>query len=81
MGNIGTLCAGLLSNSCPHNFMAQNTFHYTQFYNEQPIRDAGMAAEISKLLKSQILYQANTAVNAQGGALNPSVLSFTRDSG
>ena len=80
MGNISALSAGSILTSCPQNIAAQSTFHYTQFH-ELPIRDAGMAAEISKLLKSQILYQANTAVYAQGSSLNPSFLSLMRNSG
>ena len=67
--------AGSISNGCQQNAAARSSFSYTQF-NESPIRDAGMAAEISKLIKSQILYQANTAVFAQAVALNPSALSL-----
>jgi len=67
--------AGSISNDCLQNAAAQNTFSYTRF-NESPIRDAGMAAEISRLIKSQILYQTNTAVFAQAVALNPSALSL-----
>jgi len=78
MGSIDIPNAGSISNGCPQNAAAQNAFHNTQ-YNYQPIRDAGMAAEISRLLKSQILYQANKAVYAQAGALNPSVLSLVQD--
>jgi len=75
MESIDVLSTGSMSNGCP-----QNTFHNIHF-NESPIRDAGMAAEISRLIKSQILYQTNTAVYAQAGALNPSVLSFIQDFG
>ena len=71
--------AGSVSNG-PQNAPSQNTFPYTQF-NEPPIRDAGMAAEISKFIKSQILYHANTAVYAQAVALNPSALSLMQDFG
>ena len=74
MGSSNTLNAGSISNDS-----RQNVIH-TQL-NEPPIRDACMAAEISKLIKSQILYQANKAVFAQAGALNPSVLSLVRDFG
>jgi flagellin-like hook-associated protein FlgL len=80
MGNVNTLSTGSISNNCPQNVAAQITFHNSPF-QDNPIRDAGMAAEISRLIKSQILYQANAAVYAQAGALNPSALSFMRDSG
>ena len=72
--------AGSISNDCSQNAAAQNAFHHIQF-NEPPIRDAGMAAEISRLIKSQILHQANKAVYAQAGALNPSALSLVQDFG
>ena len=75
MGSSNTLNAGSIPNGC-----RQNVFHPTQL-NESPIRDAGMAAEISRIIKSQILYQANKAVHAQAGALNPSALSLVRDFG
>ena len=75
MGSINTFSAGSVSNGYP-----QISFHPTQFH-ELPIRDAGMAAEISGFIKSQILYQTNTAVYAQAGALNPSALSLIRDFG
>jgi len=80
MGSINTLGADSLSDGYPQNVAAQNTIHYTHL-NEPPIRDAGMAAEISRLIKSQILYQANKAVFAQAVALNPSALSLVRDFG
>ena len=80
MGYSSILSAGSILNGCPQDVAAQNTFHHTQF-NEPPIRDAGMAAEISRLIKSQILYQTNTAVYAQAVALNPSSLSLVLDFG
>ena len=78
MGSINTLGVGSFTNGYPQKAAAQNVFHHTQI-NEQPIRDAGMAAEISKLIKSQILCQANKAVCAQADSLNPSALSLVRD--
>ena len=78
MGSINTLSAGSITNGYTQNASAQNVFHHKQL-NEQPIRDAGMAAEISRHIKSQILCQANKAVCAQAGALNPSALSLVRD--
>ncbi|MCL2877292.1 MAG: hypothetical protein FWF13_00765 [Acidobacteria bacterium] len=78
MGNINALSADSMPNGCPQSAAAQNEFYLTQL-NEQPIRDAGMAAELSRLIKSQILYQASKAVYAQAGALNPSVLSLVQN--
>jgi hypothetical protein len=80
MGNINPLSAGSILNGYVQNVAAKNTFRSSQF-NEPPIRDADMAAEISRFIKSQILYQTNTAVYAQAGALNPSVLSFIQGFG
>ena len=80
MGSINTLSAGSTMNSYPQNAAAQNLLHHTQF-KESPIRDAGMAAEISRLIKSQILSQSNKAVFAQAGSLNQSALSIVRDFG
>ena len=78
MGSINTLSAGSITSGYPQNAAAQNVFYRTQF-NEPPIRDAGMAAEISRLIKSQILSQSNKAVFAQAGSLNQSALSLVRD--
>jgi flagellin-like hook-associated protein FlgL len=77
MGNLSTLNTCSISNECPQSILsaAQDLFHDTQTH-EPPIRDAGMAAEISRLIKSQILCQASTAVYAQTSALNSSALSF-----
>ena len=80
MGNINPLNAGSILNGYVQNVAAKNTFRSSQF-NEPPIRDADMAAEISRLIKSQILYQANAAICAQASALNASALSLMRDSG
>jgi hypothetical protein len=79
MGNTTTPGVGSLSGDCLKPAATQHTFLNIHF-NEQPIRDAGMAAEISRFIQSQILYQANTAVYAQAGALNSPVLSM-RDFG
>ena len=81
MGNINTLSVDSTFNGYPQDAAAQNTFHHIYFNDEPFIRDAGMAAEISRFIKSQILYQTNTAVYAQAGALNPSVLSFIQGFG
>ena len=75
MGNTNTLSADSLSNGSPQTAAAQNTFHNTRFH-ESPIRDAGMAAEISSFIKSQILCQTNTAIYAHACALNSPVLSM-----
>ena len=80
MGCSTTLSAGSSSNEYQQNSAARNTFHHANF-NDPPIRDAGMAAEISRFIKSQILYQTNTAVYAQAVALNPSALSLMQDFG
>jgi len=80
MESIDNHSTGLMSKDRPKNAAAKNEFQFTQL-NEPTIRDAGMAAEISRLIKSQILHQTNTAVYAQAGALNPSVLSFVQDFG
>jgi flagellin-like hook-associated protein FlgL len=78
-GNVNTLSTGSISNDYPQGTLssAQDIFHNAQFH-EPPISDAGMAAEISRLIKSQIICQANTAVYAQTSALNASALSFIR---
>ena len=78
MGSTCGFSADQLFIECSQNAATQNTFLHTQL-SELPIRDAGMAAEISRIIKSQILYQANTAVCAQAVALNPSALSLIRD--
>jgi len=80
MGNINPLSAGSISNGYLQNAAVKNKFRSSQS-NESPIRDADMAAEISRLIKSQILYQANAAICAQASALNTSALSLMRDSG
>jgi len=83
MGSINTITAGSVSNGYNiynYNFAAaaEDTFSRKRFH-DAPIRDAGMAAEVSKFIKSQILYHANTAVYAQTSALSPSILSFIQD--
>jgi len=75
MGNSNVLSVGSFSNSCRKNPATQNLFHNTQFH-ELPIRDAGMADEISKFFRSQILYQANTAIHAQ--AFLPLIRDFCK---
>ena len=78
MGSINTFSAGSIANFYPQNAATQKKIHHKQF-SDQPIRDAGMAVEISKLIKSQILSQSNKAVCAQADSLNPSALSLVRD--
>ena len=78
MESTDILNAGSISNGRPQNAAAQNVYQHTQF-NEPPISDARMAVEISRLIKTQILYQANRAIYAQTSALNPSILSVVYD--
>jgi len=68
MGSSNAFSAVSISNCYPQNAAAQNAFHFTQF-NEPPIHDTGIAAEISRHPKSQTLYRANTSVYAQAIAL------------
>lgn len=80
MGNVNTLNIGSISGGCPQSILSasQNLFIDTPFH-VSPISDAGMAAEISRLIKSQILCQASTAVYAQTGAFSAAALSFMRN--
>lgn len=88
MGSINTISAGFISSGYTQNAAVsaarkQNHSNQSNQANqsaEPSIRDAVMAAEISRLIKSQILNQSKTAIYAQASALNPSVLSLIRDS-